>query len=391
VKTLIVQDYLRCGGTERHSVHLARHLRGEGSETSVLTFRPDGLLAGELALAGVSHVSLQPLDTGFNFFAPGLFRAVRAEQPDVILCMGRMANCYGGLIQHRFSNIAVVGTVRTGKPLSAPYIWSLRQVSGILTNTDWWRARLIEQGFDPCKIAVVANGLTHDWVAKNQTGARNKLRRRLAIKPSTVVFLNVADFRRGKRQAHLIEIFSTLDPGWDCQLWLVGSGKEWGRCQRLAERLGSGRVRLLGHSADPLPWYAAADVAVSASVEDSMPNFLIEAQMAGLPVITMDFQGVGEVLRDGKTGYLVAPHDRDALRATVCELYLRSEARRRMGRLAETYAREKYGGEYQVSMTREVLRTFVSLRPRKPPLERTDKNVLPPEEDHAAPQEGLSP
>lgn len=362
MRVLIIQDYLRCGGTERHSVHLARRLRAEGSETSVLTFRPGGLLAGELALAGVSHLSLQPLDTGLNILAPGLFRAVRAEQPNVIVCMGRMANCYGGLIQHRFSNIAVIGTVRTGKPLSAPYTWSLRQVSGILTNTHWWRARLIEHGFAPYKIAVVANELTHDWVAKNQTAERIELRRRLAIKPSTVVFLNVADFRRGKRQDHLIEIFSTLDPGWDCQLWLVGSGKEWRRCQRLAERLGARRVRLLGHSPDPLPWYAAADVAVSASIEDSMPNFLIEAQMAGLPVIATDFQGVGEALHIGETGFLVAAQDGDALRAMICELYLHSEVRRRMGRLAKNHAREKYGGGHQVSKTAEALRTFVSLR-----------------------------
>ena len=78
-------------------------------------FRPVGLLASELANTDVSHESLQSFDTSLNILAPGLFRAVRDAQPDVILCMGRVANCYGGVIQRRFPNIAVVGTVRTGK------------------------------------------------------------------------------------------------------------------------------------------------------------------------------------------------------------------------------------------------------------------------------------
>jgi glycosyltransferase involved in cell wall biosynthesis len=368
MRTLILQDYLRCGGTERQSVHLARYLRSEGGEASVLTFRPGGLLAGELASAGVTYSSLQILDTGLNFFAPGLFRAIRQWRPDVILCMGRMANCYGGFIQRRFPKVAVVGSVRTGKPLPALNIWSLRQVSGVLTNTDWWRARMIEQGVDPGKIAVVANGLTHDWDAMNRSGEREVIRRKLAIRRATVVFLNVADFRRGKRQARLIEFFSTLDSRWDWQLWLVGGGKEWNRCRRLAERLGPGRIRLLGHSADPLPWYAAADVAVSASIEDSMPNFLVESQTLGLPVIATDFQGVGETLRNGETGYLVAAQDLAAFRAAVCELYLHSEARRRMGRQAETFARQRYASAPQASKTLDALRSFYSSRHH--PLER---------------------
>ncbi len=328
----------------------------------MLTFRPGGLLAGELASAGVTHSSLQTFDMGLNFLAPGLYRAIREWRPDVILCMGRMANCYGGFIQRRFPNIAVVGSVRTGKSLPALNLWSFRQVSGVLTNTDWWRTRLIEQGIDPGKIAVVANGLTHDWEVMNRSGARDSIRRKLAIGRSTVVFLNVANFRRGKRQAHLIEIFSTLDPGWKCQLWLVGGGNEWGRCHRLAERLGPGRIRLLGHSADPQCWYAAADIAVSVSVEDSLPNFLIEAQMLGLPVIATDFQGVGEALRNGETGYLVAPQDEDAFHAAVCELYLRQQVRRRMARRAKAFAKEHYASAPQASKTLDALRSFNSAR-----------------------------
>lgn len=358
LRVLILQDYLRCGGTERQSVHLARQLHAEGNDVSVLTFRPGGLLSEELVRAGVPHRALQPLDTCLNFLAPGLFRALRQHRPQVILCMGRTSNSYAGFIQRRFPEIAVIGTVRTGKPLPALNRWSLRQVSGVLTNTDWWRLRLIHMGVDPGRIAVVTNGLTRNWALENRLPSRERRREELQVGPSTVVFLNVAGFRDGKRHARLIEFFSTLDSDWDWRLWLVGDGRQWQRCRRLAERLEPRRIRLVGHDADPFAWYSAADVAVSVSLEDSLPNFLVEAQTLGLPVVATEFKGVGEALRHGETGFLVAPRDADAFRFAIEQLYLDAERRHRMSRQAAAFAAEHYSSGLRVSKTFDALSRF---------------------------------
>lgn len=358
MRLLIVQDYLRCGGTERQSVHLARTLCAEGHEVGLLAFRPGGALAGEVP-ESVLHRALQARDTGLNWLAPGLFRAIRETAPEIVLCMGRMANAYAGLVQLRYPDIAVVGTVRTGKALPAHNLWSFRLVSGVLTNTAWWRDELIARGLDPAKIAVVPNGLAHAWNGKRRAAARVELRRRLAVPSSTVVFLNVANFRRGKRQAHLIELFSALDPEWDCQLWLVGDGREWRRCSRQAGYLlDAGRVRLMGYHADPYAWYAAADVAVSASIEDSLPNFLVEAQSLGLPVVATDYRGVREGMRDGETGYLVGRDDGQRFTEVLGALYRLPELRRRLGRQARRFAAEHCAGERQAERTLETLRFF---------------------------------
>ena len=358
MRIAIIQDYLRCGGTERQTIHLARLFRAEGNEVGLLAFRPGGALEGEVP-EDVVHRALQARDTGLNWLAPGLFRAIRELAPDVVLCMGRMANSYAGLIQLRFPDIAVVGTVRTGKALPILNLWSFQLVSGVLTNTTWWRDELIRRGLDPAKIAVVRNGLAHAWNGKRRVAARAEMRRRFEVPASTVVFLNVADFRRGKRQAHLIELFSSLHPSWDWQLWLAGDGREWQRCFRRASSLiDSGHVRFVGHRADPYACYAGADVAVSASVEDSLPNFLVEAQTLGLPVIATDFRGVGEGMRDGKTGYLIRAQDRDGFLEAIRELYRHPKIRRRMGRQARAFAAENCASGRQASKTLDVLRVF---------------------------------
>ena len=371
MRILIIQDYLRCGGTERQSVYLSRFLADEGNEVGLLTFRPGGALEGEVPV-DVVRWALQPRDMGLDWFAPGLFRAVRKQQPDVVLCMGRMANCYAGLIQLRFPDLTVVATVRTGKRLLALHLWSLRQVSGVLTNTAWWRTQLIERGVSPEKIVTVPNGLTFAWEGKKPAAARAIERQKLGVRPSTVVFVNVAGFRPGKRQALLIELFATLDPAWDWELWLVGDGKEWRRCARMADRpIDGGRVRLLGHRANPYACYAAADVAVSVSVEDALPNFLVEAQSLGIPAIAMDFRGVGEGMLDGETGFLIGTDDREGFLEAVQELYRRPQLRHRMGRRARVFAEKNFTSALQAAKTLEALQAFYANARR--PIERDAK------------------
>ena len=361
MRILIIQDYLRCGGTERQSVFLSRFFQAEGNEVCLLTFRPGGVLAKELLHADFSHRSLQPRDTGFDF-APGLFRAIREWQPEVVLCMGQTANCYGGIIQLRFPSVAIVGSARLGKPINIPALnlWSFRRVSGVIANSAWWRTNLVDRGVCPAKIKVVRNGLAYDWDRRDPRSTRRRMRLSLGLRPSTIVFLNVAGFRKGKRQALLIELFSTLDPEWDWELWLVGNGKEWNRCRKLADRIAPERVRFMGHVEDPFECYAAADVAVSASVRDSLPNFLVEAQTLGLPVIASDFRGVGEGMRHGETGFLIGPHDRAGFLEAVHELHRGPELRRRMGQQARVFAAENCARELQASKTLEALRAFYS-------------------------------
>lgn len=50
---------------------------------------------------------------------------------------------------------------------------------------------------------------------------------------------------------------------------------------------------------------------------DGMPTVLVEAMMAGVPVISTDVVGIGELVRDGETGFLVPPDDPAALAAAM--------------------------------------------------------------------------
>jgi glycogen(starch) synthase len=59
--------------------------------------------------------------------------------------------------------------------------------------------------------------------------------------------------------------------------------------------------------------YEQADVFVLPSRDEGMPNAMLEAMAAGLPVIGSKISGLDEVVIDGETGLLVPVEDTDAL------------------------------------------------------------------------------
>jgi glycosyltransferase involved in cell wall biosynthesis len=178
---------------------------------------------------------------------------------------------------------------------------------------------------------------------------------------STVVFLNVANFRTRKRHAWLIETFSRMRPSLDWQLWLLGDGTQWSQCRQIAEKSNvAHHIRMLGYHKNPYPYYAGADVAVSASVEDSLPNFLIEAQSEGLPVIASDVRGVGETFSNGEGGFLVPPDDRMEFLLHVEKLCNDSGMRSSMGNFAARSASQNFSVDGQAAKVLGVLESLVN-------------------------------
>ena len=348
MKILIVQDYLRSGGTERQSVFMATAFAKAGHEVTLLTFRPRGVLELDGEQQPFAFRSLQAFDTGLDWFAPRLLRTAEEAAPDLVLCMGRMANCYAGFIQSRLPKAAVICTMRTGKVLPWLFVRSLRLCRHIIANSHVAK-RVITDAHDipGRKVTVIHNPVLR---FTDDTATRNlALRRYHGANPSTVVLLNVAMFRPLKNQRELIEICSKLPGYLDWQLWLAGEGPSRKKCERLAHDLGlAGRVKFLGYQSDPAPLYLAADLALLASQSESLSNFLIEAQLHGLPAVAYDIVGVGECFVPGRSGSLIPNRDQSAFIAALDRLIREPALRKRFADQARRHARANFVPEHQV-------------------------------------------
>lgn len=359
MKILLVQDYLRSGGTERQSVFLANAFAAAGHPTTLLTFRPGGTLAPTVA-GGVQRRVLQSTDLHLDWFAPGLGRAVRDAQPDIVLCMGRMANCWGATIRKHLPSptASVVCTMRTGKKLPWLFRRSLHACRHIVANSREARDTLVRQhGISADKISVIYNSLVFPRPSSAvgeapppRTSNAEHLRTQFGAQPTTNVLLCVAMFRPEKNQRELVEICAGLRDTVDWQLWLAGDGPGRGPCEQLvADRNLGRRVKFLGLQRDPSAFYAAADIAVHASWSESLSNFLIEAQANGLPAIAYEAQGIRECFVPDRTGWAIRRDDRDAFRAALLRLFGNSpEVRRNRAIEATTFARTTFDPDRQV-------------------------------------------
>ncbi len=361
MKILTVQDYLRSGGTERQTVLLSNAFAAAGHAVTLATFRPGGPLAGTLS-ERVAHHVLQPFNLGLDWFAPGLAPFSAKLAPDVILCMGRMANCYAGHLQAQRPG-PVVATMRTGKKLPWLFRRSLQHCRHVVANGHEARETLVRDYALPAeKTSVIPNALVFP-PASSATGGevaaeRASVRTRFGAGPATLVLVCVAMFRPEKNQRELIEIAARLPAGLDWQLWLAGDGPARRTCERLVRARGLGdRVKFLGFQRNPSPLYAAADVAVHASWSEALSNFLIEAQAHGVPFVAYEAQGIRECGIPGRTGWPIARNHRDEFGAAIVRLTARSAtARAALQGEARAYARTTFDPERQVAAYLELFR-----------------------------------
>jgi glycosyltransferase involved in cell wall biosynthesis len=177
------------------------------------------------------------------------------------------------------------------------------------------------------------------------------LRAELGAGAGTTVLLSVGMFRPEKNQRDLIEIVSALPKAWDWQLWLAGDGPERAACEQLAAAKGlKARVRFLGYQSDPGPLYQAADIAVHASKEEALSNFLIEAQAHGLPVVAAKALGIRECFVEGETGWMVPQGDFPGFLTALALLAADTPAQRaERAEQARAFARTSFDPARQVA------------------------------------------
>ena len=74
-----------------------------------------------------------------------------------------------------------------------------------------------------------------------------------------------------------------------------------------------------------------------------MPRGLLEAALAGLPIVTTRMPGCVDVVRDGWNGYLVPPRSPRILAARILDLLRDREIARIMGARAAALVRREFG------------------------------------------------
>jgi glycosyltransferase involved in cell wall biosynthesis len=128
-------------------------------------------------------------------------------------------------------------------------------------------------------------------------------------------------------------------------LVVLGEGPERTRLEALA---GEG-VYLPGRVGDVTSWYRRAELIVHPARWEGFGLALLEAMLAGKPVVATQASSAPEIVADGQTGLLVPPEDPDALARAVIELLADPQTAASMGQAGLVRA----GAEFSVAQMAE--------------------------------------
>jgi len=119
----------------------------------------------------------------------------------------------------------------------------------------------------------------------------------------------------------LIEAAGLLrDQGFDFELHIAGEGDERPKLQAKVEQLNlQDWVAMPGWTDNPSAFLGQLDLFVMSSRVEPFGLVLIEAMAAGVPVVSTDIDGPGQILRDHEMGLLVPAEDAGRLAAAIVE------------------------------------------------------------------------
>jgi glycosyltransferase involved in cell wall biosynthesis len=202
----------------------------------------------------------------------------------------------------------------------------LEEAAGILPG----RLRLIEGGVD---IERIADGQP---IPQTEFGCEQNV--------PVVMWVGRLDPIKGLDV--LLEAIAQLKGHQAVQVALVGDGPMRDGLEARARNLEiEGMVHWLGMRSDVPSLLHSADVFAFPSRTEGLPNALLEAMAAGLPIVTTDAPGCRDLIQDGVTGLVAPVGDSTAMAAAIRRLLADRSLATALGGRAKERARLHFGRE----------------------------------------------
>jgi len=229
--------------------------------------------------------------------------------------------------------------------------WLYRRATRIVTTGEALKRDLVERTGVPAeRIESVPTGADP---AVYQPGDRVTARTRLGLPREAMLVGIVATLRSWKGHRYLIDALPA-----NATLIIVGDGPQRDALERQLKTAGmERRVRFAGNQRDVVPWLHALDIfALPSYANEGVPQALLQAMLAGLPCVTTNVGGIGELAIDGTTALVVPPEDVAALRSALERLMQDQALRAKLGGAARQHCAERFSYERMLDRMEAIYR-----------------------------------
>jgi glycosyltransferase involved in cell wall biosynthesis len=308
MRVLHVQRIGGIGGSERHLLTLLPALAERGADVRFLGLddpsREPSPFYEQLAVPYERVQAPRDVDPLLALRVTG---AVRRARPDIVHTHLVHADVYGVL-----AGMRLVSTKHNDDPFRVgPFRFVERMLTWraakIIAITDALARFQIERvGLPVQKLTTIHYGLDAPPEPWGQNAPDD-------VPTNARVALAVCRLEMQKGVDVAVRALSLLsEQHTDLQLVVLGEGSERTQLESLARELGV-PVHLPGRVPDVAAWLRRANVLVHPVRWEGFGLAVLEAMLAGLPVVASRVSSLPELVADGETGVLVPPDEPDAL------------------------------------------------------------------------------
>lgn len=171
-------------------------------------------------------------------------------------------------------------------------------------------------------IKVVPNGVDiNNFTKEFSEEEKSLLKEKLNINTGDVILVTTSRLVLKNGIKDVISAISLLPEKY--KFLIIGEGPLRQDLENLVRGLGlSARVSFVGflpHKDIPL-YFSVSDIFIRTSLSEGLGNSFLEAMAFGLPVVATPVGGIVDFIKDGVTGVLVAPEDKESIKEGILRL-----------------------------------------------------------------------
>lgn len=344
------------GGTERQAVELLKRIDQDRYDVKLAVLRNRGPLAEEIE-AQFPNIPEFPLtsfyDANFIKQVGRLREFIKQEQIDILHAHDFYSDMLG-VVAARSVGIKVIASQRNLQQSDRiSHRIGQRFISAVahrmLVNSNAIRQHLMINWKTPSdKIVLVRNGLrdfSELYCGQWQRPTHDELCWELGVDKNSKLVGCVANLRPVKGHQYLIDAAAqVIKEIPNAHFVLIGEGELRNDIQSQAQQLGiADHVHLMGYRADAPKLQTAFDLSVLSSLHEGLPNSVMEAMAARVPVVATAVGGVPELIIDGETGYLARPVDAQNLALNITTALLDERGSAAIAARGHYFVTNKFG------------------------------------------------
>ncbi|HBD25149.1 MAG: hypothetical protein A2566_02060 [Candidatus Zambryskibacteria bacterium RIFOXYD1_FULL_40_13] len=246
-----------------------------------------------------------------------LLKILRKESPDVLHLNSPKAGGLGTVVGRLLGIKKIIFTVHgwtfneTRSKLGKMFILLLSWLTVLLSHktiviAEKERKQALRMPFSKNKVTLIKNGVDKiSFVEKEIARKELLLRCGYEMSAESVLWLGtISELHKNKGLEYTISALSKIDTPFIC--FIIGEGEERQNLEKLLKANNmENKVFLVGFLSEANQYLKAFDIFTLTSVKEGLPYTILEAGLAGLPVIASSVGGIPDIITSDTNGILV--------------------------------------------------------------------------------------